>query len=171
MAMRLFFGSALIAVASAVALPSFAQPGPGGMGPAGMGPGPGGPFGGSPRHIDRMLDSVNATDAQRTQIKAILAAAATDMKAQHQAGRALHEKARAIFVAPTIDANAAEQIRLQMLAQHDQMSRKTLQVMLDIAQVLTPDQRAKLGDLMAKRGERMREHMRQRPQDGTAPKS
>lgn len=155
-AMRLFFGGALIAAAAAVAVPTFAQPGPHGPGGMGaMGAGPGGPFFGGGRHIDRMLDSINATDAQRTQIKAIVAAAATDMKAQHQAGRALHDKARAIFTAATIDTNAAEQLRLQMMAQQDLMSRKTLQVMLDVAQVLTPDQRAQLGALMAKRGQHM----------------
>ena len=48
-------------------------------------------FGGSPEHmgrmIDRMLDGLNATDAQRTQIKQIAAAAAADLKAQAQPGR------------------------------------------------------------------------------------
>ena len=172
--MRVLFGSALIAVAASTMSPAFAQGhhGPGGMGPAAMGQGPGGPFGGSPRHIERMLDGVNATDAQRAQIKQIVAAAAVDMKAQREAGRSLRERSRQIFTAPTIDANAAEQVRLQMLTQHDQMSRKTLQVMLDVAQVLTPEQRAKIGAQMARRGEQMREHQHERPaREGAAPRS
>ncbi|MFG5410434.1 ion channel [Piscinibacter sakaiensis] len=55
-----------------------------------------------------------------------------------------------------------EQLRLQMVAQHDQASRKHLQVMLDVAQVLTPEQRAKIGERMAQAGERWR-HRGERP--------
>ena len=49
-------------------------------------------FGGSPERmgqmIDHMLDGLNASDAQRGQIKQIAGAAAADMKAQAEAGRA-----------------------------------------------------------------------------------
>jgi Spy/CpxP family protein refolding chaperone len=166
--MRLFLGSALLAIGAATAQPVLAQPA--GPGPAMMGPG--GPMGGHhPRHIERMLDSVNATEAQRTQIRQILANAGTGMKAQHDAARALHDRMRAILSAPTIDTNAAEQVRLQMQAQHDQASRQRLQVMIDVAQVLTPEQRAKAAELMARRGDRMREHMRDRPARDGAPRS
>ena len=168
-AARLFFGSVLVAAAAAVALPVVAQghhgEGPmhtmehGRMGPDGMGA--------SPRHMERMLDSVSATDAQRTQIKQIVEAARADMKAQHEAGRALHDKTRALLAAPTIDTNALEQVRQQMLTHHEQVSRKALQVQIDVAQVLTPEQRAKLSEMMAKRMNRM-QHMRE---GGKAPKA
>lgn len=164
-AKRLFFGSLLLAVSAAAVMPAFAQ---GHHGPgahhAAMGGGPGG----SPRHMERLLSSVNATDAQKAQIKQINDAARADLKAQHEAGRALRDKLRAVMSAPTIDTNAAEQLRLQMVAQHDQVSKRRLQMMLDVAQVLTPEQRAKLAEQMAKRGERMRDHMQR---DGGAPRS
>ncbi|MBY0467627.1 MAG: Spy/CpxP family protein refolding chaperone [Burkholderiaceae bacterium] len=122
---------------------------------AGMGgPGPFGPglFGGSPeriaRGVDRMLDGLQATDAQRTQVKQIAVAAAKDLQAQREAGRGLFERNRALFTAPVVDANAAEQLRQQMLAQHDQASRRTLQAMLEISRVLTPEQRATLAQRM-----------------------
>ncbi|GAP37995.1 Spy/CpxP family protein refolding chaperone [Piscinibacter sakaiensis] len=168
--LRRVAATALLAAASAALLPGLAgaQPAPPPPPPHGMahgGPGGhGGPgfFGGSPRHLERMLDRIGATEQQRSQIKQILAAAEPGMQADREAGRALREKARAVFTAPTLDANAAEQLRLQMVAQHDQASRKHLQVMLDVAQVLTPEQRAKIGERMAQAGERWR-HRGERP--------
>jgi periplasmic protein CpxP/Spy len=112
-------------------------------------------FGGSPEHIgravDHLLDGLNASDAQRTQIKQIATAAATDLKAQHDAGRALRERALQAFTAPTVDANAAEALRQQMQAQQDQTSRRVLQAMLDVSGVLTPEQRAQIGQRIKQR--------------------
>ena len=65
-----------------------------------------------------------------------------------------------IFTAPTVDANAAEQLRQQTLAQHDQMSKRVTQAMLDVARVLTPEQRAKIGERMRDRQARMEERMK-----------
>jgi len=126
-------------------------------------------FMGSPEHVgravDHMLDGLNATDAQRTQIKQIAEQAAADLKSQHEAGRGLHEKSMQIFTAPTVDAAAAESVRQQMLAQHDAASRRVLQAMLDISRVLTPEQRAKLGEQMKQRHQRMQERMQQMHRD------
>jgi Spy/CpxP family protein refolding chaperone len=120
-------------------------------------------FGGSPermgRMIDHMLDGLNASDAQRSQIKQIAAAAAADLKAQAPAARTLRQRSLQAFTAPTVDAAAVEQLRQQMLQQHDQMSRRITQAMLDIARVLTPEQRAKIGERMRDRQARMDERM------------
>jgi periplasmic protein CpxP/Spy len=121
-------------------------------------------FRGSPEHmgrmIDHLLDGLNASDAQRGQIKQIAASAATDLKAQREAGRALRQRAMQAFTAPTVDAAAVEQVRQQMLQQHDQMSRRMTQAMLDVARVLTPEQRARLGERMRDRQARMEDRMK-----------
>jgi Spy/CpxP family protein refolding chaperone len=121
-------------------------------------------FRGSPEHmgrmIDHMLDGLNASDAQRGQIKQIAAGAATDLKAQGEASRALRQRAMQAFTAPTVDAAAVEQVRQQMLQQHDQMSRRMAQAMLDVARVLTPEQRARLGERMRDRQARMEDRMK-----------
>jgi protein CpxP len=109
--------------------------------------------------IDRMLDGLNASDAQRSQIKQIAAAAAADLKALAPAGRSLRQRAMQAFTAPNVDPAAVEQVRQQMLQQHDQMSRRMMQAMLDIARVLTPEQRAKIGERMRDRQARMEERM------------
>ena len=129
----------------------------GGMGEGGM-------FGGSPermgRKIDFMLDGLNASDAQRSQIKQIAAQAAADLKTQADAGRGLRERGMEILASPTVDANAAEKLRQQMLQQHDQMSRRVMQAMLAVANVLTPEQRMKLGERMHDRQARMQDRMK-----------
>lgn len=172
----LLLGMALTVLAAishtALAQPAPPPPPPGMMGDHGPGRGHhmhGGMgammFGGSPEHmgrmIDHMLDGLNATDAQRTQIKQIAAAAAADLKAQSQSGRDLRQRGMQVFIQPNVDANAAEQLRQQMLQQHDQMSRRVTQAMLDVARALTPEQRALLGERIRARQARM-EDRRQR---------
>ena len=157
-ALRWLVAGVLLAITATVTLTAWAQHMPGGRGMDGAGM-----FMGSPERmghmIDHMLDGLNATDAQRTQIKQIAQAAAADLKAQHEAGRALRDKAMQVFTAPTVDAAAAESLRQQMLTQHDQVSRRMLQAMLDVSRVLTPEQRAKIGERMKQRSEMMHERM------------
>ena len=161
----------LVIAAAGAAIDVHAQ----GIGGHGHGPGPGMMmFGGSPEHaargVDRMLDGLGVSDAQRAQIKQIVVGAATDLKAQHEAGRALHEQGMQIFAAPTVDAAAAEGLRQQMLAQHDQASKRVLQAMLDVSQVLTPQQRAKMAERMKQRQAVMQERMqRQQHEHGPRP--
>lgn len=120
----------------------------------------------SPEHlgrmVDRMLDVAAASEPQRTQIRQIVQAAAADLKPQREAGRALHEQQMKLFVQPTVDPAAVEQLRQQMLAHHDQVSRRMTQALLDISGVLTPEQRVKVAERMKARGGMMgRRHPRQ----------
>lgn len=148
----------VLAVAGTATLTAWAHPG------GGPGRHEGGAMmlGGSPKHIDRVLDSVDATEAQRTQVQQIAAAARADLKAQREAGRALREQQLQLFAQPTVDANAVEALRRQMLTQHDQASQRITQAMLDVSRVLTPEQRAKLAERAKARAERMQRHQRER---------
>lgn len=130
-------------------------------------------FGGSPEHmaraIDRMLDGLNATDAQRTQIKQIAMSAVADMKAERESSRGLRERGLQIFSAPAIDTGAAEQLRQQMLAQHDQASKRMMQAMLDASRVLTAEQRAKAGARLQDMAARMHDRMQRTQADRGMP--
>ena len=117
---------------------------------------------GSPRHMERLLDEVKATPEQRAQIKQITEAARADMAAQREAGRKLHEQDRALFAQPTVDARTAETLRQQKMAQHDGISKRMLQMKLDISRVLSPEQRALLAERMQKRGDMMQRHRQER---------
>lgn len=117
---------------------------------------------GSPRMMNRMLDVVQASAEQRAQIKQITEAARADMKAQHDSGRQLRDEGVALFTQPTVDARAAEALRQQMLARHDQASKRQLQMMLDISRVLTPEQRKTLAEKFAQRRSMMERHRAER---------
>jgi periplasmic protein CpxP/Spy len=133
----------------------------------------GGPgmMGGSPermgRMLDHMLDRLNASDAQRAQIKQIMAQASADLKGQAQAARELRQRGMQVFTAPAVDANAAEQVRLQTMQLHDQMSRRMTQAMVAAASVLTAEQRAAIGKHLQDRQARMEERMKQPGHDGS----
>jgi Spy/CpxP family protein refolding chaperone len=107
-----------------------------------------------------MLDSVSATDAQRAQIRQIMEAARTDLKPSHESAKQLHQQTEALFAQAAVDANAAESLRQQGLVLHDQMSRRMTQAMLDVARVLTPEQRARIGERMRDRQARMEDRMK-----------
>ena len=162
----------VVALASATALSAWAQPmmggheGHGGMRGGHEGRGGAGHLG---RTFDHMLDGLNATDAQRAQIKQIASAAETDLKPQRDAGRALREKQVQIFAAPTVDAAAAEAVRAQLSSQHDMTSRRMTQAMLDASKVLTPEQRAKLGERMKQRQAQMNDRMQRMERERAAP--
>ena len=162
---------ALVAAAAASIVLSISawaadEDGPMGMSPPGMHmmQGHGGmPFGG--RHLSHMLDEVNATPAQREQIKQIADKAQTDLKALHEQGKSLHEQGLKLWAQPVLDATAAEKLRQQMLAQHDQVSKRLMQAMLDVGQVLTPEQRAKVADQMQKHHGGHEHHGEHQPQE------
>ena len=139
--MRLMAASVFVVVTASAAFSAHAQ-GHHGLGRGG----PDGPgmmmFGGPLEQVDRMLDGLNASDAQRNQIRQIAMAAAADLKTQRETGRGLRERGMQIFTAPTVDAVAAESLRQQLSAQREQASKRMLQAMLDVATILTPEQRA-----------------------------
>jgi protein CpxP len=169
---RLIGAALLAAVLGTVTLSAWAQPGGFGHGGPGMhegGPGMGMMMGG--RGLERMLDSINATAEQRAQIKQIADSARTDMLAQRDSGKGLREQMAKLFAAPTVDANAVEALRAQMMAQHDAQSRRMTQAMVEASRVLTPEQRKQLADRMAQRREMMQRHLQERQQlDGAKPR-
>jgi Spy/CpxP family protein refolding chaperone len=147
----------VVAAAILVSAPAHAQP----MGPMHGGPAMHGEMMGGPG-MGRMLDKVNATTDQRSQIKAIMDAARTDLKALHATGRGLHQQMQAAFAQPTVDARAVETLRQQIQAQQDSASKRMTQALLDASKVLTPDQRKTLADLMAQRQAMAERHAAER---------
>jgi Spy/CpxP family protein refolding chaperone len=184
---RLIVATAVFALAGGLAQVATAMPfggGPGGYGGgygpgygAGYGAGPGAGYGAGYGHghhggpgagmmggapMGRMLDGVNASAEQKAKIQAIMEAARTDVRAMQTAGRALHEQSQALFAQPSIDARQAEALRQQMLAHHDQVSKRMLQARLDAANVLTPEQRKQWSEQMTQRRALMERHRAER---------
>jgi len=159
--LRLLFATATVALAASFSQTALAAPG-GMMGGAQGGHGEHRGHEMAPQRLERMLDVVNATPEQRTQIKALANTLRTDMKAMHELGKRLHDQNRALFTQPTVDARAAEVLRQQMQARHEQASKRMLQFKLDMSRILTPDQRKQFADRMDKRKSMTERHRSER---------
>jgi len=136
-----------------------------GQGMRGQGPmsGMGGPG------MERMLDSVDATEAQRAEIAKIMDAARTELAGQREAGQALRAQMMELFAQPTVDAAAVEALRKQMQAQREVGSQRMTQAMVQASQVLTPEQRQQIAERMTQRRgmEQHRQHRHQAPRQGS----
>ncbi|MBW8844604.1 MAG: Spy/CpxP family protein refolding chaperone [Burkholderiales bacterium] len=148
------FRVATVAAALAIGGVAAHAEGPGHHGGPGM-MAPGGLFGG---HMEHVLDLVNATDSQRSQIEAIFKAARQDLSGQREAGMKLHQQMATLYTATNIDAAAIEATRAQISAQHEAASKRLSQASIDAARVLTPEQRAKIAEVMKKHLARMANH-------------
>ena len=166
-AWRLLIATAAVAIAGGLSQAAWAAPG-GPISMAGMG-GLAEQGHHGARHIVRLLDVINATPDQRTQIMQLVQAAKADGDQQRQAGRALREQGMALFAQPTVDARAVETLRQQQMAQHDAASKRMSQLMIDVSRVLTPKQRKALIERMAQRRAMIERHRGERDAAERAP--
>jgi protein CpxP len=104
------------------------------------------------QRVSHMLDEVKASDAQKEKASAIV-------KASVQKGAPLAEKMRdnhaqlgKLMSAATLDKAAIESLRVEQIKLADEASKLATQTMLDVAEILTPEQRAKLAEKMEHRG-------------------
>lgn len=123
--------------------------------------GPGGPGLMGGHQLMEMLDDVGASEQQRQQIEAIFKAAREDLRAQMKDGMGHHQQLMKLWTAPNIDAAAIDALRKQQLVQHEKASARMQQAMIDAGRVLSPEQRAKIGERMNKRMARMHQRMQE----------
>lgn len=104
-----------------------------------------------------MLADVNATDAQREKIAAIVEATRKEMAPLREKHREARRAVMELLAKPNVDRAAIEAIRAQEIQSADAMSRRFVQSLADVAEVLTPEQRAQLAEKMkSRRGHRQR---------------
>jgi Spy/CpxP family protein refolding chaperone len=94
--------------------------------------------------LERMLEGIDATDEQETKIKAIIEATEDKVFPMADEFRDTREEVAKLLGASTIDRAAAETLRAQRIAKVDEASKALTTALLDIAEVLTPEQRAEL---------------------------
>jgi Spy/CpxP family protein refolding chaperone len=131
----------------------------GGMGHHGWQMGPGGQI--DPevmrRRIDAsvrwMLADVNATEAQQSRIAEIVGATIKDLAPIREKHRQARRSVMDLLAKPNVDRAAIEAIRAQEIQSADAMSKRFVQALADVAEVLTPEQRAQLAEKMKQRRE------------------
>jgi periplasmic protein CpxP/Spy len=118
--------------------------------------------------MGRMGDMLDLTDAQRDQIKQIFQSGRATVKPLWQQEHASHEAMMQLITSGSFDAAKATTIANQEAQIHAQLEVQHAQLAAQAYQVLTPDQRTKFNEFLAKRQQRMQEHM-QKQSEGTSP--
>lgn len=90
------------------------------------------------------LADIDATPEQRDRIATILKGAVNDLQASRKQHMQARRQSLELLAAPTIDRARLEKLRIEQMQLGDASSRRLLQAMMDAAEVLTPQQRAKI---------------------------
>lgn len=101
-------------------------------------------------HVEHALKhfyvEVDATDAQKAQIDPLVKQAVADLMATHMQLRDAHQHALNALEQTTVDRTALEAARVEHLQLADQASKRIAQLLADVGEVLTPEQRATFAD-------------------------
>jgi hypothetical protein len=97
--------------------------------------------------IEWVLRSVNATAEQREDAKAITKATIDKMLPLAERHKANARAIAEALAGPSIDREAIERLRREELSLADAASKTVLDALADVAETLTPDQRAELAAL------------------------
>jgi Spy/CpxP family protein refolding chaperone len=161
---RITLAALIGSLTAGIGATAFAHGGPsGGFGPRGWHMGPAGQM--DPEAMKRRIDAsvrwmladINATEAQRTQIAGIVEATTKEMAPLREKHREARRAVMELLAKPSVDRAAIEAIRAQEIQSADAMSRRFVQSLADVAEVLTPEQRAQLAEKMkSRRGHRQR---------------
>ena len=143
MTRTLWLTTAAVALAGVISIPVLAQPPQGrgagrgagmGIGPGAPGEGRGGPMG--------LLRGVDLTDAQRQQIRAIHEEARGSEPPQAKVME-LHKQLQTAIFADAVDAQKIDELKSAIAAAEAAALTRRIEIETRVAQVLTPEQRAR----------------------------
>jgi Spy/CpxP family protein refolding chaperone len=101
-------------------------------------------------HVDHMLKhfyvEIEATDAQKAQIDPLVKQAVDDLQPLHAQLHTAHTHALQALSQATVDRGTMEAARVEHLQLADQASKRIVQLVADVGDVLTPSQRKAFAD-------------------------
>jgi Spy/CpxP family protein refolding chaperone len=97
--------------------------------------------------VEFILGQVDANDAQQSQAKRIVTQAIDDLLPLRETHRSNRETLRSELTRPDFDPDAVERFRQSEMALADAASKELAEALIELAQTLTPEQRAELGEL------------------------
>ena len=106
------------------------------------------------RLVKHLAIEIDATGEQQEKLVAIARGAAGAVAPLHESLQQTHEQARQLLTAPSVDRAAIEALRAKQIAAVDEASKRLVGALTDAAEVLTPEQRAKIAEHMASFGGR-----------------
>jgi periplasmic protein CpxP/Spy len=105
--------------------------------------------GGMRARVEHMLDVAGATPDQKAKIRQILKTAFQQTAPQRRKAAETHRELGRLLTAPKIDRAAIERVRAEHLAATDQSGRILVKAFADAAEVLKPEQRARIAGAIA----------------------
>lgn len=103
------------------------------------------------KRMQHILKEVKASDEQKAKAREIVKASVTKGAPLANKLRDNHVQMRKLMSAATLDKTAIEALRTEQIKLADEASKLMTQTMQDVAEVLTPEQRAKLAEKMEQR--------------------
>lgn len=103
------------------------------------------------KRMQHLLDEVKANDAQKAKASGIVKASLEKGAPLAEKLRDNHVQMRKLMSAASLDKVAIEALRAEQIKLTDEASKLATQTMQEVAEVLTPEQRAKLAEKMESR--------------------
>lgn len=102
------------------------------------------------RFVQHLLVDLDATPEQQTRILEIVRRAMTDAAPLWDQRGTARRQAVELLSAPQLDRAAMEKLRQEQVGAIETASKRVMDTLLDVAQVLTPEQRARFADRIAR---------------------
>ena len=99
-------------------------------------------------HVQAMLEKIDASDAQKSQIDGILKGAFNELKGTQDAHHAAFGQFHELLLASSIDRARIESLRAEQAKSIEEASKRLVTAVEDAAEVLTPEQRTALAEQM-----------------------
>jgi len=100
------------------------------------------------RMIRHLAVEIDATADQQDKLRAIVRAAVKDLVPVREKMMAARATGRELLTQATVDRAALEKLRAEQIATHEAASKQLVQAIADAADVLTPEQRRKVMDML-----------------------
>ncbi len=104
------------------------------------------------RAVRHLAIEIDANAEQQAKLQGIVKGAISDLAPMRDKVVAARQQARELLTQTTVDRGAIEKLRAEQLASADAFSKRVAQALGDAAEVLTPEQRRKLNDLLPSPG-------------------
>jgi len=100
------------------------------------------------RMIRHLAVEIDATAEQQDKLRAIVRGAVKDLLPVREKMLAARATGRELLVQPSVDRAALEKLRANQIATHEAVSKQLVQAVADAADVLSPEQRRRIADML-----------------------
>jgi Spy/CpxP family protein refolding chaperone len=102
--------------------------------------------------VDRALGKIDATEEQRERVRAVIEGLHQQAEGLHGSSGEVHAAFEELFTAEQVDSVEVERLRSEQMDRFDRLSRELASALVELGEILTPEQRQKLLELHEHRG-------------------